>query len=80
MSFAEQILESVQDQSAQFPGMRVTRVRLRTGELLAIEPASLRFCLEGISQDTVMEGAAIDIIEEADMAPEIIIEEIELDE
>ena len=65
LSFAEQVVESVQREAAKYPGYAVTRVRLRAGELLAIEPASLRFCLEAISVGTVMENAAIEMTESA---------------
>ena len=61
MSFAEQILQVVQREAANYPGATVVRVRLRAGELLGLDPASLRFCLEAISVDTVMEGAEIDM-------------------
>lgn len=63
MSFAEQILENVLAEAKSYPGARVTRVKLRADELLALEPASLRFCLEAISVDTPMEGAKIEMRE-----------------
>ena len=46
LSFAQQILETVQREAAGFGGVRVTRVKLRADEYLALEPASLRFCLD----------------------------------
>jgi hydrogenase nickel incorporation protein HypA/HybF len=63
MAFAEQVLESIQQEVSVYPGCTVTRVRLRAGERLALEPASLRFCLEAISTGTCMEGAAIEMEE-----------------
>ncbi|HQM48366.1 MAG TPA: hydrogenase maturation nickel metallochaperone HypA [Candidatus Hydrogenedentes bacterium] len=88
LSFAQQILETVQREAAGFGGVRVTRVKLRADEYLALEPASLRFCLESISQDTIMAGAEIEIEEVAAPAGAerplfgagLVIEEIELDE
>lgn len=56
------------------------RVRLRAGEALALEPASLRFCLEAISVDTVMNGARIEMVEDGELGSELIVEEIEIDE
>jgi len=88
LSFAQQILETIQRETAGFDGARVTRVKLRADEYLALEPASLRFCLESISVDTIMDGAAIEI-EEVPLPPGakrplfaagLVIEEIELDE
>ncbi len=63
LSFAAQILETVQREVAGYPGCRVRRIKLRAGEMLALEPASLRFCLEGIAEGTVMEGAQVDFEE-----------------
>ncbi len=88
LSFAQQILETILRETAGFAGARVTRIKLRTDEFLALEPASLRFCLESISQDTIMGGAEIEIEEVAAPAGSerplfgagLIIEEIELDE
>ena len=88
LSFAQQILETIQRETAGFEGARVTRVSLRADEYLALEPASLRFCLESIAVDTIMEGAIIEI-EEEPLPPGaerplfgagLVIEEIELDE
>jgi len=88
LSFAQQILETIQRETTGYEGARVTRVKLRADEFLALEPASLRFCLESISQDTIMDGAEIEI-EEVQPPPGeqrpffgagLVIEEIELDE
>lgn len=62
-SFAQQILEAVQRQAADYPGCKVGRIRLRAGKFLALDRASLSFCLEAISSDTPVEGAAIELIE-----------------
>lgn len=80
MSFAEQVLECVVREAAGYPDSRVSRVRLRAGIALALEPASLRFCLEAIAADTVMDGAHIEMVEDAELGSELIVEEIELDE
>lgn len=63
LAFAEQVLEEVQREAHKYPGSKVVRVKLRAGELLALEPSSLRFCLEAVSAGTVMECARIDICE-----------------
>jgi hydrogenase nickel incorporation protein HypA/HybF len=67
-SFAQQVLESVEREAAAYPGSKVLRVKLRAGELLALEPSSLRFCLESIAVGTVMENA---IIEMDEFEPEV---------
>jgi hydrogenase nickel incorporation protein HypA/HybF len=81
MSFAEQIMTSVLEEAGKYADSRVSRVKLRASEMLAIEPASLRFCLEGITQGTAMEGAQIEYEEGGpDLGTALIIEEIELNE
>ena len=63
LSFAQQIMENVLREAAAYPGARIVRVRLRADELLALEPASLRFALEALAVGTPMEGAEIDMRE-----------------
>lgn len=85
MSFAESILDGVQRELAGYPGCRVLRVSMRASELLALEPASLRFCLEAVTAGTALEGARFDLREvtvQEDPSLGIgalVIEEIELD-
>ncbi len=76
LSFAEQILDAVQTEAMKYPDARVARIRLRAGEQLALEPASLTFCLNAIAAGTSAEDAKIDI--EPAPGDELIIEEIEL--
>ncbi len=64
MSFAVQIFENVAREAGRYPGSRVVKIKLRAGEALAIEPASLRFCIEAISADTPLEGADVEVVEE----------------
>lgn len=81
LSFAQQVLECVEHEAAVWPGSRVTRVRMRSGALLALEPASLRFALECISAGTVAEGAVFECFaSEDDPGADLVVEEIELDE
>ncbi len=61
LSFAEQVVDCVERETKKYPGHKVVRVKLRVGEFLAIEPSSLRFCLEGISAGTAVEGAEFQI-------------------
>ncbi len=60
-SYAQQILEAVLQNVADYPESRVTRIKLRASDALALDPASLRFCFEGIAEGTVLEGAHIDM-------------------
>jgi len=68
LSFAQQILESVVREAEEYPGHKVIRIKMRAADALALEPASLRFCLEAIAVGTVAEGAAIEFEE---TSPEI---------
>ena len=49
-------------------GARVIRVTLEIGKLAAVMPDSVRFCFDICTQGTVVEGAALDIIETAGRA------------
>jgi hydrogenase nickel incorporation protein HypA/HybF len=42
---------------------RVTRVRLEIGKLSAVLPDAVRFCFDVCARDTVLEGAALEIVE-----------------
>jgi hydrogenase nickel incorporation protein HypA/HybF len=44
-------------------GARVARVRLEIGQLAAVLPDAVRFCFDVCARQTVLEGAALDIIE-----------------
>jgi hydrogenase nickel incorporation protein HypA/HybF len=44
-------------------GARVQRVVLEIGQLSAILPESIRFCFDVCAQDTLVEGAELEIIE-----------------
>lgn len=80
MSFAEQIIDVVEREAQAYPGGRVTRIKLRAGEALALEPASLRFAIEALSVDTPMAGAQVELYEDAQGGMEVYVEEIELDD
>jgi len=62
-AFAEQIYQRVLSEVDKHPGYRVSRIKLRAAQALALEPASLRFCLEAITVGTVMEGVELDMDE-----------------
>ncbi len=81
MAFAQQILDCVQSYTADYPNARVTRLRLASGARLALDPASLRFCLEAIAVGSVMDGASIELLESPnDQDSALTVEEIELNE
>ncbi len=60
LSLATAVVEAC---AAHANGARVLRVRLEIGQLAAVQPDSLRFCFEICAQGTVVEGAALEILE-----------------
>ena len=63
LSFATQIVESIQRETSAYPDCRITRIKLRAGTALALDPASLRFSIEAISAGTSLEGARVEMEE-----------------
>ena len=63
LAFAEQILTSVVDAAAAYPGARIRRVRLSAGKYLGLDRDSLTFCLDAISSGTPLEDAEIELTE-----------------
>ena len=49
--------------AARAEGARVVRVRLEVGRLAAVLPDALRFCFDACANGTLVQGAALDIIE-----------------
>ncbi len=63
MSITINILEIVRDQMRQNEAERLKKLKLRIGEMTAVEPDSLRFCFEACIKGTPLEGAELDIEE-----------------
>jgi hydrogenase nickel incorporation protein HypA/HybF len=60
MSIASSVVEICAEQAG---GARVTRVTLEIGQLSAVMPEAIRFCFDVCARDTLVEGAALEIIE-----------------
>ncbi len=60
MSIATAIVDACADRAA---GSRVLRVRVEVGQLVALQPDSLRFCFDVCAHGTAVEGAALEILE-----------------
>ncbi len=63
LSFAEEILHTVENEAHKHNACKVSRLLLRIGQYSGLEPSSLSFCLEAISVGTMSEGMQIDMIE-----------------
>jgi len=61
LSIAESLLEIIVDESQKNGLTRVSKIKLQIGEFAAVVPASLTFCFELVSRDTIASGALIEI-------------------
>jgi len=69
LSFAEQILRCVEQQAREHGAPRVSRVKLTVGQLSGVDRSNLAFCLEAITDGSVMQGAEIEVDE---VGPELL--------
>jgi hydrogenase nickel incorporation protein HypA/HybF len=60
LSIANSVVEICAEQAH---GARVRRVTLEIGQLSAVLPEAIRFCFDVCAKDTVVEGAALEIVE-----------------
>jgi hydrogenase nickel incorporation protein HypA/HybF len=60
LAIAESIVEAVGERLA---GARVTRVVVEVGALACVEPDAIRFCFAACARGTVVDGAALEIVE-----------------
>lgn len=61
LSIATAILERVELEASKRPGIRVTKVGVRVGELSGVDPDALSFGFEALVKDTVLDPLALDI-------------------
>ncbi len=62
LSLCEQVLQLIEDNAKTEGYRRVKRVWLEIGELSCVESESLRFCFDIVCQNTLAEGADLEII------------------
>jgi len=67
MSIAVTMMEIIKKEMERHDAGRLKGVKLRIGELTAVEPESLRFCFDALTEGTTMEGATLSI-EEVNLA------------
>jgi hydrogenase nickel incorporation protein HypA/HybF len=63
MSIARSIIEIVEETLREEPGVRVERVVVRVGRLVAVVPDALAFSYDAITEGTPLAGSAL-VIEE----------------
>ena len=59
LSITQSLIQIVNEEAAKHAISRVKAIKLKVGMLRGIEPASLMFCFEIVSKDTVAEGAKL---------------------
>lgn len=63
MSITLSMLDIVKEHMARHGVERLRQVRVRIGEMSAVEPESLRFCFEASIKDTPLDGAVLEVEE-----------------
>ncbi len=61
MSIAEALFETAMEEAKRANFSRVTTIKVQIGEMVAVVPSALKFCFNIISQNTIMEGANLEI-------------------
>jgi hydrogenase nickel incorporation protein HypA/HybF len=59
LSIVSSIVDSVTEKLADYPGARLTHVRLRVGALASVVEDSLQFCYGIATEDTPLAGSAL---------------------
>jgi len=62
MSLAEGVLQILQDQGQAQNFSQVKTVWLELGELSHVDPDAIRFCFDAVTQDSIAQGAKLEII------------------
>lgn len=63
MSITKSMIEIIKDEMDKSKVSQLRSVRIKVGELTAVEPDALRFCFEASTKNTPMEGASLEIEE-----------------
>jgi hydrogenase nickel incorporation protein HypA/HybF len=63
MSITLSMIDIVTEEMEKRGVERLERLKIRVGELTAVEPQSLLFCFDVCTKDTPLEGAVLDIEE-----------------
>ena len=61
LGITQNIVKIVQEEAARSGALRVSKVKLRVGEMTGIVDASLKFCFEFCVRGTEAEGAELEI-------------------
>jgi hydrogenase nickel incorporation protein HypA/HybF len=61
MSITKSMLEIVEKEMNESGMKALRKLRVRVGELTAVEPESLKFCFDAAIKGTAMEGATLEV-------------------
>jgi hydrogenase nickel incorporation protein HypA/HybF len=61
MGVASSVLDAIRKESEGYPGEKASRVGLRIGEFVAVDPDSLRFCFEAIVKSSDLAPLVLEI-------------------
>ena len=65
MSLAESVLQIIEEAAVAQKFVRVKTVWLEIGQLSCVEQEAMRFCFDAAMQDSIAQGARLEIIEVA---------------
>ena len=63
MSLCESVLQIVEEEAARQRFSKVKWLQLEIGTLAGVEVEAMRFCFDAVSRNSVLEGAALDIVQ-----------------
>jgi hydrogenase nickel incorporation protein HypA/HybF len=60
-AIANSVLDAVRTEARLRPGMRVSKVSVRVGDLSGLDPDALSFCFEALVKETELESIVLEI-------------------
>jgi len=60
-AIASSVLDAIRTEASLRPGMRVSKVCVRVGDLAGLDPDSLSFCFEALTKETDLESVVLEI-------------------
>jgi len=60
-AIASSVLDAVRTEAQLRPGMRVSKIGVRIGDLAGLDPDALSFCFEALTKETDLESVALEI-------------------
>jgi hydrogenase nickel incorporation protein HypA/HybF len=60
-AIASSVLDAVRTEAQLRPGMRVSKIGVRIGDLAGLDPDALSFCFEALVKETDLESAVLEI-------------------